>query len=163
MEYSHSLLRPFYTKLVWVPGFLGTGNPPGSGFSRAQDDDSALRIRREPAGILAFSGQFLQVPAYFPQETAGKIRKVEAVFRRKTQNGILSNPLPGNNCGKRSYSGTEFNRKFNVSSLELTVSRQNIAGNQRNAANVLRTGFRRIFPVISSQFQCIPVRNGRNP
>ena len=135
----------------------------GRGSQYTQDDDSALRIRQEPAGILAFSGQFLQVPANFPQETAGKIRKVEAVFRRKTPNRILSNPLPGNNCGKRSYSGPEFNRKFNVSSPELTVSRRNIAGNQRNTATVLRTGFRRIFPVISRQFHCIPARNGRNP
>ena len=29
MEYSHSLLRPFYTKLVWVPGFPRTRNSPG--------------------------------------------------------------------------------------------------------------------------------------
>ena len=45
----------------------------------AQDDDSALRIRREPTGNLAFSGQFLRIPVYFSQETAGKFWKVEAV------------------------------------------------------------------------------------
>ena len=64
-----------------------------------QDDDSGLRIRREPAGNSAFSGQFLQVPVPFPQETAGKTSgKWTQYSGRKSQTGsfhIRTNPLPG--------------------------------------------------------------------
>ena len=38
----------------------------------AQVDDSGHRIRKDPAGNAAFSGTFLQVPAYFPPDPAGK-------------------------------------------------------------------------------------------
>jgi hypothetical protein len=68
MEYSHSLLRPFYTKLVWVLGFPRTRERGAScGFRVLGDSEPAwLSVPRNPEPILMLCKKALKAYANIP-------------------------------------------------------------------------------------------------